>query len=268
VVLRALVFLAVAGAALWLTTTLRAGSAVGSTVGSTLGAPGAAAGTTFSRAEETGLGQRVFLRDCAWCHGIQGQGTPRGPDLRQAGPAYVDFMLRTGRMPLLSPDTSGRGQVPKYDSATISALVQYVGEELGTGEPLPQLSAGDITSGRTVFLANCAACHGSSGTGTILQDGTRVPQLFETMSELIAEAVGVGPGEMPPFGSGTVDEQELSDVTAYVQQLGPKQVKGGHGLDQYGPIAESLVALLIPLPLLVLVIILMGRRAPREEESE
>jgi ubiquinol-cytochrome c reductase cytochrome c subunit len=272
-VLRALALLAVAGAALWLTTTLRAGSAVGSTVGSssfgsTPGATGGGADAAYSRAGDTGVGRRVFLRDCAWCHGIQAQGTSRGPDLRHAGPAYVDFMLRTGRMPLLSPDTSGRGQVPKYDSATISALVQYVGEQLGTGEPLPQLSAGDITSGRTVFLANCAACHGSSGTGTILQDGTRVPQLYETKSEQIAEAVRVGPGEMPPFGAGTLDEQELSDVTAYVQELGPKQVNGGHGLDQYGPIAESLVALLIPLPLLVLVIILMGRRAPREEESE
>jgi ubiquinol-cytochrome c reductase cytochrome c subunit len=255
-----LVLLSVAGAALWLTTTLRAGSAVGSA------ATGAA--TSYSRSDQTALGQRVFLRDCAWCHGIRAQGTSRGPDLRTAGPAYVDFMLKTGRMPLLEPDASTEPQHQKYDEATIAALVQYVGEELGSGEPLPRLSTGDITSGRTVFLANCAACHGSSGTGTILQDGTRVPQLYNTPSEQIAEAVRVGPGEMPPFGDGTVDEQELNDVVSYVQQLGPAQVKGGHPLDQYGPIAESLLAFLVPLPLLVLIIILLGRRAPRRESDE
>ena len=253
--LRALMVLAVAGAALWLTTSLRASSA-------------AAGGGVSPRTGEADLGQRVFLRDCAWCHGIDAQGTSRGPDLRTAGPAYVDFMLRTGRMPLLEPDATTEPVHRKYDSATISALVSYVGEQLGSGEPLPRLSAGDITAGRTVFLASCAACHGSSGTGTILQDGTRVPQLYETASEQIAEAVRVGPGPMPPFGHGTVDDQELSDVVSYVQQLGPAQVEGGHPLDQYGPIAESLLVLLVPLPLLVLVIILLGRRAPRRESDE
>jgi ubiquinol-cytochrome c reductase cytochrome c subunit len=252
------VVVTVAGAALWLTTALRAGSAVAG-----FSAPASTSGTTGSD-----LGRTVYLRDCAWCHGIQAQGTPRGPDLRKAGPAYVDFMLRTGRMPLLEPDATSQPQHRKYDSATISALVHYVGEELGSGEPLPQLSTGDIVAGRTLFLENCAACHGSSGTGTILQDGTRVPQLYNTASEQIAEAVRVGPGEMPPFGSGTVDDQELDDVVSYVQQLGPAQVEGGHPLDQYGPIAESLLAFLVPLPLLVLILILLGRRAPRRESDQ
>ena len=251
-----LLLLAVAGAAVWLTTTLRAGSAV------------AAGGTPPTADGGDQVGQRVYLRDCAWCHGIQAQGTDRGPDLRTAGPAYVDFMLRTGRMPLRSPDTSPTGQQPHYDSATISALVQYVGTRLGTGEPLPQLSPGVITTGRTLFLSDCAACHGSSGTGTILQDGSRVPQLYSTDSEQIAEAVRVGPGEMPRFGHSTIDDQELSDIVSYVQQLGPKQVKGGGSLDNYGPIAESAVALLVALPALVLVIILLGRRAPRRESSQ
>jgi ubiquinol-cytochrome c reductase cytochrome c subunit len=255
-VLRASLLLGVLAAAFWLTTSLRAGSAA------------AGVGTTYARSTGGDTGRSVYLRDCAWCHGIQGQGTSRGPDLRTAGPAYVDFMLSTGRMPLLDPDTSPRDQKPKYDAATISALVQYVGQQLGSGEPIPRLATGNIEAGRTLFLADCAACHSSSGTGTILQDGTRVPQLWNTKSEQIAEAVRLGPGEMPPFGDRTVDDQELSDVVSYVQQLGPGQVEGGHPLDQYGPIAESLLAFLVPLPLLVLVIILLGRRAPRRESGE
>jgi ubiquinol-cytochrome c reductase cytochrome c subunit len=95
-----------------------------------------------------------------------------------------------------------------------------------------------------------------------------VPQLYETKSEQIAEAIRLGPGEMPPFGARTLDDQELSDVTAYVQQLGPEQVQGGQALDQYGPIAESLLAILVALPVLVVVILLLGRRAPREEPEE
>jgi len=254
--MRALLVLAVVGAALWLTAALRPGAAA------------AGGGTTPVRSSTDPVGQQIYLRDCAWCHGIQAQGTDRGPDLRSSGPAYVDFMLRTGRMPLLDPHTRGRAQVPRYDSATISALVDYVGRQLGSGEPLPDLAPGDVTAGRTLFLANCAACHGSSGTGTILQDGSRVPQLYQTRSEQIAEAVRLGPGEMPPFGHSTVDDQELDDIVSYVQQLGPQQVEGGASLDQYGPIAESAVALTVGLPVLVLVIILLGRRAPRRETSE
>jgi ubiquinol-cytochrome c reductase cytochrome c subunit len=252
--LRGVLLAVVLGAGLWLATGLRDGPAAAHT----------GAGPTRSSAD---AGREVYLRDCAWCHGIQGQGTGRGPDLRTAGPAYVDFMLRTGRMPLRSPDTSQRDYVPRYDSATMSALVRYVGERLGSGEPIPRLTAGDITTGRTLFLANCAACHSSSGTGTILQDGSRVPQLYETRSEQIAEAIRVGPGEMPPFGHAAMTDAELSDTVAYVQQLGPAQVHGGLALDQYGPIAESLVALVVGLPLLVVVTVLLGRRAPRKGSS-
>lgn len=252
----ALLLVAVVGAALWLTMTLRAG-----------GPAVAGAGTTTS-SSDSNLGQRVYLRDCAWCHGVDAQGTSRGPDLRSAGPAYVDFMLRTGRMPLQMPDASSRPNVEAYDSGTISALVTYVGEKLGSGKPIPELAQGDVTSGRELFLENCAACHSSSGTGTILQDGTRVPQLYQTHSEQIAEAVRVGPGEMPPFGDHALSDSELDDLVTYVQHLGPQQVQGGQALDQYGPIAESLTALLVPLPLLVLVIVLIGRRAPRQESEE
>jgi ubiquinol-cytochrome c reductase cytochrome c subunit len=252
-----LLLVAAVGAALWLPMTLRAG-----------GPAVAGAGTTVQSSSDSSLGQRVYLRDCAWCHGVDAQGTSRGPDLRSAGPAYVDFMLRTGRMPLRRPDASSRPDVPAYDPGTISALVTYVGEKLGAGEPMPQLTPGDASAGRELFLENCAACHSASGTGTILQDGTRIPQLYQTHSEQIAEAIRVGPGEMPPFGSHTITDSDLNDLVTYVQQLGPQQVKGGQALDQYGPIAESLAALLVPLPVLVLVIVLLGRRAPRQEPEE
>ena len=42
---------------------------------------------------------------CASCHGVDGEGVEdRGPPLTDEGPAAVDFVLRTGRMPMAAPN--------------------------------------------------------------------------------------------------------------------------------------------------------------------
>jgi quinol---cytochrome-c reductase cytochrome c subunit len=216
---------------------------------------GSSAGDTMT------LGRRVFLRDCAWCHGSSGGGTENGPTLRSAGEAMADFQLRTGRMPLDSPDDQPESGPPAYSSDTIDALVRYVGS-LGTGEPLPTVVPGDVGHGQSLFTSNCAPCHSSSGTGMILPDGTWAPQLYGTGSRQIAEAIRLGPGQMPKFGSKQLDETDVDDLVSYVQTLGPTQVKGGNGLDQFGPIAEGIFLFFVPLPLLLLVIRLLGKKAP------
>jgi len=230
----------------------------------TVGAPSAQAATASTGSE---TGQQVFLRDCAWCHGTNGAGTSRAPSLTGAGEEAADFYLRTGRMPLSSPDADVRSGPPAYDDATISALVRFVGS-LGNGPSLPILAAGDPVQGRKLFLENCAACHSASGTGTIVTKGEPAPELWHTGKRQVAEAVRVGPGPMPPFAEKQLDQQEVNDIVSYVHDLGAPQDKGGAGLDQYGPILEGLVALLVLLPCLLIVIRLLGKRAPAPEEDE
>jgi ubiquinol-cytochrome c reductase cytochrome c subunit len=207
------------------------------------------------------LGRHEFLRDCAWCHGTTGGGTQNGPSLREDGEADADFWLRTGRMPLDNPDDEPKAGPPSYDDRTLDALVRYVGS-IGTGEPLPPVKPGDVGTGQDLFEMNCAPCHSSSGTGMILPDGTWAPELFNTGSQQIADAIRIGPGQMPPFSEGQLDETDVDDLVTYVQQLGPQQVKGGNSLDQFGPIAEGIFLFCVPLPLLVLVIRLLGKKAP------
>jgi ubiquinol-cytochrome c reductase cytochrome c subunit len=248
--------LLVCGAAAGLAAVPRSTASVTASGVSVLSAPAS------STAPGTGpLGRRVFLRDCAWCHGTTGQGTQDAPSLRKDGEADADFWLRTGRMPLANPDDPPKSGPPAYDSRTIDALVRYVGS-IGTGEPLPPLSPGDPASGQSLFEMNCAPCHSSSGTGMILQDGTWAPELFNTGSRQVAEAIRIGPGQMPRFGDKQLDETDVDDLVSYVQQLGPRQVKGGTSLDQLGPIAEGIFLFLVPLPILIIVIRLLGKKAP------
>jgi ubiquinol-cytochrome c reductase cytochrome c subunit len=227
---------------------------------------GRAVAVTEPTPTDTATGRQVFLRDCAWCHGTDASGTHNGPDLVGVGAEDADFYLRTGRMPLGSPDQTVRPGPPKYDDATITAIADYIGSLGGPG--IPALGPGDIANGRTLFLENCAACHSASGTGTILTGGQRVPDLWHTAPTQVAEAIRVGPGAMPPFSEHQVSPQELNDIVAYVHQLGSPQDPGGAGLDQYGPIAEGAVALFGLLLGLVIVIRLLGRRAPERKEGQ
>ena len=226
---------------------------------SSSGAPRTAAAGSALSADPPG--RRVFLRDCAWCHGDNGSGSPRAPSLRHVGEASTDFQLRTGRMPLPSPDAKPKSGPPAYSSATISALVGYVGT-LGKGTPIPTVKPGDPASGEKLFIANCAPCHSSSGTGTIVPDGNLAPQLYSTPRQQVAEAVRVGPGMMPHFGPGQLTETDVDDIVSYVSSLGAPQVKGGWSLDQYGPILEGIFLWFVPLPLLVVIIRLIGKKAP------
>ncbi|MEX0429318.1 c-type cytochrome [Nocardioides sp. DS6] len=234
-------------------------------------AHGSGAGSAVPRAASgdpsPSSGRQVFLRDCAWCHGTNGTGTHDGPSLTDVGAEAADFYLSTGRMPLDSPDQDVRSGPPAYDDATISALVAYVGS-LGNGPGVPALASGDAVAGRKLFLENCAACHSASGTGTIVSGGQPAPELWHTAKRQVAEAVRVGPGPMPPFSDKQLDQKQVDDIVAYVHQLGSPQDRGGAGLDQYGPIIEGLVALFVLLPCLVVIIRLLGRRAPERSEQE
>ena len=63
--------------------------------------PAQAAPASASQVED---GRKLFLANCATCHGLQAQGTRNGPSLAGVGAASVDFQVGTGRMPMARPD--------------------------------------------------------------------------------------------------------------------------------------------------------------------
>jgi ubiquinol-cytochrome c reductase cytochrome c subunit len=216
---------------------------------------------TAVTAPPTSAGRELFLRNCAWCHGQDGTGSQFGPSLVGVGEASADFQLRTGRMPLATERTDPERGEPAFAPAEIEALVSYVGS-LGAGPGIPRVGPGDPVAGRTVYLRNCASCHSSSGTGAVLPGGRSAPEVFAAAPVEIAEAVRVGPGLMPPFPERVLSRDEVDDVVAYVETLGPSQNRGGIPLDWIGPVAEGLVAFFVAVPALLIVIRRLGKKAP------
>jgi mono/diheme cytochrome c family protein len=77
---------------------------------------------------------------------------------------------------------------------------------------------GDAAAGKVVFTgtAGCGSCHTLADAGT---SGTVGPNLDDTQPsfDLAVDRVTNGLGAMPPF-KGTLTDQQIADVAAYVSQ--------------------------------------------------
>ena len=214
--------------------------------------------------------RHVYLRDCAQCHGARGRGTEYGIDLWHAGSALIDFELSTGRMPVpyaAGEPKPGRSQqqprrTPRYDPATIRALVEYVTNLTGDrGAPIPavDVQAGNLAEGGTLYRQQCAACHAWSGNGGALLHRA-APSTHPATALQVAEAVRGGPGNMPRFGEAALTQAQLDSVVRYVRYLDKPDDRGGSPLWHLGPFAEGAVAIIVGLGVLVLAVRWIGTR--------
>jgi ubiquinol-cytochrome c reductase cytochrome c subunit len=192
-------------------------------------------------------GDVLYTANCSACHGPGGQGTANGPALTSSGAAAVDFMLRTGRMPLPAPDQPVRRGTPAFDDSEIAALVAYV-SGLGDGPPIPPVqidSSTDIAAGRAAYIATCAACHGAGASGDAVGGGAIAPPLLGTAPTQVGEAIRIGPGAMPAFDQRQISDEELSQIAGYLQFLRDQSSPGGQTVGGVGPVAEGYVGWIV-----------------------
>ena len=106
------------------------------------------------------IGQRLFLNNCAQCHGSDAKGGPSFPNLVQGDSLY-------GREPdtLIATITKGRNGIMPGFKETISPqmasdIAQYVRALSGlASDPIKSLR------GKREFMTYCVACHGVEGKG-------------------------------------------------------------------------------------------------------
>jgi ubiquinol-cytochrome c reductase cytochrome c subunit len=225
--------------------------------------PSAALGShpLVAPAEAPVSGRLIFLGDCAFCHGADASGTNRGPSLQGVGAADVDFYLSTGRMPVTEEVQDPQRKAPAYDAGEIARIVSYVDSlGAGTGTPIPQvdLSAASLTDGEKLYTENCASCHSSVAAGGALTNGKYAPTLRPSTPTQIAEAIRVGPGTMPLFGTDTLSDGQVDSIVRYVIYLQHPDDRGGLNLSHIGPITEGMIALVVGLGALLAVVRKIG----------
>ena len=97
-------------------------------------------------------------------------------------------------------------------SVTLSAQTSAAGKSAGP--------AGNTQNGKKIFSSyGCYQCHGFEGQGGA---GARLaprPIGFAAFSKYVRQPTG----EMPPYTSKVVSEQELADIYAFLQSIPPAQ---------------------------------------------
>lgn len=207
-------------------------------------------------------GNDLYGQWCVMCHGVEGGGSDVAPAIGDASPALVDFVLRTGRMPILHPEAPVRRSEPRFDERGREALVAYV-RTWAADEPEipdPDPDAGEIAHGREIYETHCIACHTPFGDGIAVSQRDLAPALHDADAVEIAEAVRAGPGVMPRFSEVVIDEHDLDSVITYVTHLRERPQPGGLTFGRSGPVSEGLLAWIFGVGALLVAVYFIGER--------
>ncbi len=167
-------------------------------------------------------GQRLFANNCAVCHGSDARGATGFPDLTDDAwlyggePLQIKTSIVNGR----------RGMMPALGGAlgeeAVTQVANYVYSLNGRRPADPEAAK----AGESVYMTNCAACHGPEGKGNTAMgapDLTDDAWLYAGSLESIREAVVDGrQGNMPAFGE-SLGPERAHVLAAYVHGLAERE---------------------------------------------
>jgi putative heme-binding domain-containing protein len=112
-------------------------------------------------------GQRAFNSNCAGCHGLDGRGSDKGPNIASVN---VRRLPDARVSSIISDGIPGTG-MPAFHSLSeqqIRALISYV--RVLQGKLEARTPPGDATRGKEIFFGKgeCSSCHARSGEGGFL----------------------------------------------------------------------------------------------------
>lgn len=177
-------------------------------------------------------GKTLFGDNCAVCHGVDGRGSKGFPNLTSGtwlwggDPEIIAETVRVG-INSTHPDTRvsqmlafGKDQMlPRDDIGNVVAYVRSLSD--------PSVAAADnaesVASGKEVFLANCASCHGETAQGMQDMGG---PNLADDVwiyggdhQSIAATVFGGRQGHMPTW-EARLSPVDRKILTLYILDLG------------------------------------------------
>jgi ubiquinol-cytochrome c reductase cytochrome c subunit len=188
-----------------------------------------------SAQEQEGEDAGAFLREelyavhCGGCHSVDGRGgvTAGGltaPPLRpEDNPrmtvAYARLTMDTGRMPPAGDPADNRIRRVTLTEQQREDIVRFMVDRFGLEGDVPEPAHGDAAVGLQVYAQNCAACHGASGAGGVAGGGAWTPRVNDVSAQTLADAVRVGPFQMPRFDGEQITDAELGHMAAFLAEV-------------------------------------------------
>ena len=171
-------------------------------------------------AQAMAIGERLFMNNCAQCHGSDARGGKSFPNLTDGdwlyggSPETIRETLHQGRMGMMPPMGDAVGS-----AENVRNLAHYVMSL--SNSPHDSLRA---NLGKEHFAA-CAACHGPDGKGN---QALGAPNLTDDIwlhgwgEAAITTMINQGKTNQMPAQAGKLTEAQLGVLTAYVWGLSNK----------------------------------------------
>ena len=165
------------------------------------------------------LGERIFMNNCAQCHGSDARGGNSYPNLTNGNAAWLG---ERGATHIVNTVTNGRTGVMPALGATVGgeeeirALAQYVLSL--SGSPHDTIKA---FNGKKLY-ATCAACHGIDGKGNKALGAPNLADdnwLYAWGEESIVNAIKNGKNNVMPAQAPKLSPEQIHVVAAYVLSL-------------------------------------------------
>jgi cytochrome c oxidase cbb3-type subunit 3 len=164
------------------------------------------------------IGERLFLNNCAACHGSDAKGSKGFPNLTDTdwlhggSPEKISETLHAGRNGMMPPMAAAVGGPEE-----VRQVANYVLSLSGSGHNsiLAEL-------GKDKFKAACATCHGADGKG---MQALGAPNLTDKIwlhgcgEEAIVRMINNGKVNVMPAQAGRLTEDQIKVLTAYVWGL-------------------------------------------------
>ncbi len=164
-----------------------------------------------------GIGERLFVNNCAQCHGSDGRGSKGFPNLTDgdwlggSGAEYIAKTITEGRIGMMPPMAAavGTGEDVKNVANYVLSL---------SGSPHNNLAA---QLGKSKF-ATCGACHGGDGKGN---QALGAPNLTDKIwlhgwgEEAVINMVTQGKQNVMPAFSHRLSAEQIHVLSGYVWSL-------------------------------------------------
>jgi cytochrome c oxidase cbb3-type subunit III len=163
------------------------------------------------------IGERLFINNCATCHGSDARGSKGFPNLTDSDWLYggtheiIKATITNGRVGTMPPMAAAVGS--SQDVRNVANYVLSLSDNA-----LNSISA---QLGRSKFAA-CAACHGVDGKGN---PALGAPNLTDKVwlhgwgDEVIIEMINTGKTNVMPAQAGRLSTEQIHVLAAYVWSL-------------------------------------------------
>ncbi len=165
------------------------------------------------------MGKRIFLNNCALCHGSDAGGTYGFPRLNDndwlwgESPAAIKLSVLNGR----------NGVMPAWGTVLGIQGVKNTAAYVRSRSGLPvNASAQELANGETLYMNSCASCHGVTGTGNTLVGAPNLTDqtwIYGNTQALVEYTIRKGRNGIMPGWQNILGKEKVHLVSAYVYSL-------------------------------------------------